>query len=289
MANAKLTRKVLEVLVKSGSLDSVNPNRAQNFANIDSAIQAASQLAKNNQKGQGDLFADFISEEHLAHEQIMHKEWVDLQRLKFEKETLGLYLSGHPIDCNIDEVNKFITDRIVNLKARAKTKQIIAGLVIAIRTLRNRKNERMAIVTLDDATGRQDVTVFGKEYEKYLPHLVKDKLIVVTGEVGKDNFSGGNRMVANTISDLSTARLDFAQGIKIFVEQNKVKDGFVNKLKQILLSSKDAEGCLVQIHYATSEAIACVSLPSDWKIKPTEVLISNLQQEYGFNSVEVCY
>ena len=115
-----------------------------------------------------------------------------------EKDTLGLYLTGHPIDQFLDELRQFTTHRIKELNPDKKQNIVIAGLIIAMRTMITKTGKKMAFITIDDRSGRQEVALFAEKYETFKDILVKDTVIVITGELGMDHYSGNARVNVKT-------------------------------------------------------------------------------------------
>jgi len=184
----KVNRRVLESLIRAGALDALGPHRAAMMVSLDNALAAADQHTKNINTGQEDLFGE-------VHDTIQEHQFLEVppfneeQRLEGEKETLGLYFSGHPIQRYEAELARRAT-RIVDLKPTADRTVVVAGLVVAMRTMNTRRGDRMAFVTLDDRTGRLELAVFSELYTRHRDLLGKDNLLVVEGHVSVDEYSG---------------------------------------------------------------------------------------------------
>ncbi|MFQ5488983.1 MAG: DNA polymerase III subunit alpha, partial [Gammaproteobacteria bacterium] len=178
----KANRRVLEALIRAGALDSLDENRARSMARLTHALQAAERHLRDQAVGQNDLFGGVIASAPDAAAAVPEVEvppWSEEQRLSGEKETLGLYLTGHPIQRYEAELARFITARISELNPARDQNVVIAGLVVAIRTLNSRRGDRIAFVTLDDRSGRIDLAVFAEAYRRYRDLIGKDRLIVV--------------------------------------------------------------------------------------------------------------
>ncbi|TPW09231.1 MAG: DNA polymerase III subunit alpha, partial [Halothiobacillaceae bacterium] len=202
----KVNRRMLEALICAGGLDRLGANRATLMASLTQAIQAAEQQSRNDSVGQEDLFgnglcaAGAVSSTTATPNYIEMPEWSTEQRLLKEKETLGLYLTGHPIKRYEAELTQFTTSRIVDLKPEREQKAaIIAGLVVGVRTMNGRNGERMAFITLDDSSGRVELAVYPENYRRYSDRLVKDRLLVVEGSVRIDEYSGNVRISGDRI------------------------------------------------------------------------------------------
>ncbi|MDX2504695.1 MAG: DNA polymerase III subunit alpha, partial [Gammaproteobacteria bacterium] len=164
----RCNKRVMETLVKAGALDSFGNSRATLLNAIPKATKAADQFAKAHNAGQADLFgADFFatgamdsSSGATASNYIQLPEWPENERLRLEKETLGLYLTGHPIDQYLSELRHFTTHKLMELSPDKKHNIVVTGLIIAMRTMNTKRGDKMAFVTIDDRSARQEIVLF---------------------------------------------------------------------------------------------------------------------------------
>jgi DNA polymerase-3 subunit alpha len=157
----KVNKRALEAMIKSGCFDHIGPDRARMMASIEEAVQRAGQNSRNLSFGMDDLFGEVVpdEDEDVYHSSIDVRPWNEKDQLDKEKETLGLFLTGHPFHAYEKEVRKFISTPISELKAN-KTKSLVAGLVVDSRIMKTKKGQNMAFVTLDDRTARIEVSFF---------------------------------------------------------------------------------------------------------------------------------
>ena len=182
-------------------MDHFGTHRASLLASMDSAFRFSDQHRKNQEFGQQDLFgmAD-TTNESVKVDYVNVPPWRDDERLQAEKETLGFYLSGHPIQQYEKELRQFITNDIASLRPTERKKTLlVAGYVVSVRTLMTKRNTRMAIVKIEDRKDIIEVAVFSEVFEEARPLLVKDQLLIIDGEVSTDEYSGGLRMSARRI------------------------------------------------------------------------------------------
>lgn len=197
----KVNKRVLERLIKSGAMDSLGPNRASMMASLDDAIRAASQHHQAEAFGQTDMFGVLTE----APEEVEHKyanipEWPDKVWLEGERETLGLYLIGHPINAYLSELKHYTTWRLKDAQpTRRDGAATVAGLVIAARVMTTKRGTRIGLLTLDDCSGRMEVMLFSEALERYLDLIETDRIVVVTGQVSFDDYNGGLRMSAREV------------------------------------------------------------------------------------------
>ena len=199
-----------------------------------------------------------------------------------------MYLTGHPIDRYESELKDIITSKIVDLNPTSNKTIIVAGLVVAIRTMNTRRGDKMAFVTIDDRSGRVELAVFSEPFAQYRDVLAKDRLVVVEGEVSIDDYTGGVKMSAQKIYDINRAREIFAKRLMLTVDHTKAANGFAGSLMQILNPFKQGH-CPVYIEYQGQGAKARLKLGREWQVSPTDELIHRLHELAGKEWVKVEY
>ncbi|HIF9450305.1 TPA: DNA polymerase III subunit alpha [Photobacterium damselae] len=284
----KVNKRVLERLIKSGAMDRLGPNRASMMASLDDAIRAASQHHQAEAFGQTDMFGVLTE----APEEVEHKyanipEWPDKVWLEGERETLGLYLTGHPINAYLSELKHYTTWRLKDAQpTRRDGAATVAGLVIAARVMTTKRGTRIGLLTLDDRSGRMEVMLFSEALERYLDLIETDRIVVVTGQVSFDDYNGGLRMSAREVLDISDAREKHLRGLAISVTEQQIDDKFFARFSEILEPHK-AGTVPVNVYYQRSNARAKLTLGTKWRITPADQLISDLKILLGEKQVEL--
>ncbi|MDB4453770.1 OB-fold nucleic acid binding domain-containing protein, partial [Pseudomonadales bacterium] len=228
-----------------------------------------------------DLYRDFKSA----------KPWNIQKRLLGEKETLGLYLSGHPIDAYEHELKRMVKRRIKGVQA-GKGKQNVAGMIIAMRTMKNKRGDTMAFLTLDDRTGRIEASLFSEAYESARDLLVKDAVIFVEGEVRQDDYTGGLSVRVNTVYCLADARQRHAQALLLELDESDFGNGLLKSLQTILTEDFQFSGrgnCPLRIRYSSPNATTDIKLGYDWRVVPSDALIEKLRDTCGEAKVSLMY
>ncbi len=285
----KVNRRLLEALIRAGALDRLGPNRATLMASLPAAIQTAEQFHQNQSAGVSDMFGFDAPQPDEALVDFVHeKGWPDKLRLQGEKETLGLYLTGHPIDRYEAELERFVSCRLADLSPDRNQTVIVAGLVVAVRTMNTKRGDKIAFVTLDDRTGRVETAVFSEGYQKYRDLLVKDKVLVVEGTVSVDDYSGGFRMSSDHVYEFEQARERFAKRLEISIGPEQAANGFVDSLGQILRPFNEG-GCPVWLDYVGRGAKAKLVLGNEWQVRPTDELLMRLGELAGNGRVNLIY
>lgn len=304
--SGKLNRRAMEALIGSGALDELvladgpDPKNAIGYkrslltANLEDAIKLAEQKARNIDSGHTDLFGDVGFEVRANEQRYNHigtiRDMPFKERLAKEKETLGLYLTGHPIDIYAKELRNFANTRIVDLRA-GKDQQTVAGLVVAHRTMKNRKGETIAFVTLDDRSGRTEVAVFADVFEKHHEKLQKDRVLVVKGVATLDDFSGGIKITARELFDLLEAREKSVKALRLSLHKDKLGEDFIKHLAGLLepFKARKEGGCPVSVAYYSEGAKAEVMLGEEWRVSPADDLLETLRRHYGNKRVLLRY
>ncbi|GAA6173066.1 DNA polymerase III subunit alpha [Colwellia sp. KU-HH00111] len=294
----KTNKRVLEKLIKSGAMDALGPtykltsdgkdlpHRAALFETLPEAIKAAEQHAKAELLGQNDLFG-LINDEQTDSRQTFKtvKKWPEEVWLEGEKETLGLYLTGHPINRYLTEIKKYATGRLVSMQPTGRDKQAVAvGLVIGVRVMVNKRGRRWALVTLDDKSARMDVRLFPDDYDRFAEILTTDAILVCSGQVSFDDYSGGNTMTARDIMTIADARENYVTSLDIKVDKNKLSDCFIEQFTEVLTPHKEGT-CPVRVFYQREEARGMLELGVQWRVSPADMLLYDLKELLGEDSV----
>ena len=286
----KLNKRVMEKLILSGAMDRLGPHRAALMATLEEAMRAAEQHAKAQAVGQVDMFGvltEEIDDVKKAFANVPH--WPDKVWLEGERETLGLYLTGHPINQYSSELRRYTSGRLCDLHPTSRdTVTTAAGLVIAARSMVTKRGNKMGIFTLDDRSGRLDVTLFSEALEKYEELMQKDRILVVSGQVSFDDFSGGLKMSARELLDINDARERFARAIRISLDEQRIDDRFFPRLCEILEPAR-AGVCPVQVNYRRPGSRVRLTLGTEWRVTPTDQLIDDLRVLLGRERVELVF
>jgi len=278
----KTNKRVLEKLIKSGAMDNLGPHRAALFETLPEAIKAAEQHAKAQALGQDDLFG-LINEEPEDTRQAFKEvpKWAEEVWLNGEKETLGLYLTGHPINRYLTEIKQYASGRLVSLQPTNKDKTTVAvGLVLGVRVLVNKRGRRWALVTLDDKSARIDIRLFPDDYDTFAELLVTDAILVCSGQVSFDEYSGGITMTARDIMTIADARESYVTSLDIRINRAAIENNFIEQFSQVLSPYKDGT-CPIRVFYQREEAQGMLELGVQWRVTPEDALLHELRTLLG--------
>ncbi len=282
----KVNRRVLEAFIQSGALDCFQVNRATLLATQDYAVHVAEQRAHTALTQQHDLFGDELKPEQLDY--VQKPDDSKEKILQGEKETLGLYFSGHPIESYQQELKHIVTARIIDLHTQHQKTVTIAGLVIATRTLMTKRGDRMAFVTMDDGSARIEVAIFSDVFETARSLLTKDKIVIIEGEIGLDDFSGNLRMSAKRVFDLTDARCTLGACLRLHFQAETCSLQKIEDIFNVLNLHKN-KGLKVHIEYQKNGYIAPMNLGADWQVMLTDELLHELRAHLGDDHVRVVY
>jgi DNA polymerase-3 subunit alpha len=291
----RVNRRVFEALIRSGSLDRIGANRASLTAQLDRAVHLGEQNSRAMSVGQVDLFGLSAAEDtHI-------EEWTDAQRLAGERETLGLFLTGHPITPYEPDLKVLVGARLADVggakpavpkpapgverswstaKGRPAT---VAGLVLEIR----RRPNRVTLI-LDDRTGRLEVSLFEETFQQHRDIIVKDAILVVDGSLRYDDFIEAWRLQAKTLMDIDRARERFAR--RLWLKWPAAFDGpsGMNRFEE-MLKPYTRGPCGVSVVVSRSDYSGRLNLGDAWSIRPTRELLDKLSAVVGRDGWHLVY
>lgn len=286
----RVNKRVLEKLVLAGALDNLGPHRAALMASLPEAIAAAGQHAKAESFGQSDMFGLLTTEPEAVEQAFADvPQWPEKVWLEGEKDTLGLYLTGHPINQYAKEIRHYTDGRLVDLRPTGKEQLASAvGLVLSVRVLTNKRGRRWAIVTLDDKSARMDVRFFPDMYEQFESILESDRILLIKGQVSFDDFSGGNTITARDAMDIVQARERNARALALQIDSQQWQDEKLASLQDIL-QQFNGGSCPVELHVLHPDAEAVLTCGAQWYVTPEDQLLHDLKQCLGEQAVTLSY
>jgi DNA polymerase-3 subunit alpha len=289
----KANRRVLEALVRAGALDPLAQGagaagRSGLIASLGAAMQAAEQTRTGRSTGQEDLFGAMLAAPvpRLARSPhaVAAPGWTDEQRLAGEYETLGLYLSGHPIERYEPELPGLVSCRLSELKPGARR---VAGLVVGIRQNNSRRG-RMAIVVLDDRTTRIEAVVYPEVLKRSGDAIAKGRVVIAEGNCSIDEFGGGYSLIAERVLGITEARETYARELIVRVDASRMANGFVEALRSVLNPFRSGT-CRVLIEYRSERASTLLRLSEAWCVRPADELLEGLGALVGPDGVRIDY
>ncbi len=277
----RVNKRVFEALIKSGSLDQLGPNRATLTAELERAMHLGEQNSRAMSVGQVDLFGLAAAENATV------TEWSDAERLAGERETLGLFLSGHPISPYEPDLKFLVSARLVDVGGARPTAPLgergwsqgkpatVAGLVLEIR----RRPNRVTLI-LDDRSARLEVSLFEETFQQYRDIIVKDAILIVDGMLRFDDFIEAWRLQAKTMMDIDRARERFAR--RLWLKWPAQFDGPAGlKRFEDLLRPYLKGPCGVSVAVNRAGYSGRLNLADSWSVRPSRELLDKLSALVG--------
>jgi DNA polymerase-3 subunit alpha len=232
---AAVNRRAIESLIKAGAMDSLEGNRAQKFAAIDGAIESGQRAWKDRLSGQGGLFGD-ESDGAKAPETPLPNvpEWTSREKLSAEKEMLGFYITGHPLDEYVSKVRELATHASDSLEGLQRGAEVaLCGVITGLQRRRTKEGKPYASFQLEDLSGTVEAVVFTSSYENLNQSLVEDKAVLVRGAALPDE-NGPPKISVQDVVPLEVARVPLPTliSIRVFLAPNGAQDkaGELNEL-----------------------------------------------------------
>jgi DNA polymerase-3 subunit alpha len=281
----RVNRRVFEALIRSGSLDRIGANRASLTAQLERSLHLGEQNSRAASVGQVDLFGLSAAEETPV------ADWTEAERLAGERETLGLFLSGHPITPYLPDLKALGCARLADVggprPASAKPSAsgertwsagkpaTVGGLVLEIR----RRPNRVTLI-LDDRTGRLEVGLYEETFQQHRDIIVKDAIVVVEGSLRYDEFIEAWRLQAKSLMDIDRARERFAR--RLWLKWPEAFDGpaGMSRFEEILRPHLRGP-CGVSVVVSRAECSGRLNLGDAWSIRPSRELLDKLSALVG--------
>ncbi|OGT80296.1 MAG: DNA polymerase III subunit alpha [Gammaproteobacteria bacterium RIFCSPLOWO2_02_FULL_61_13] len=287
----RANKRVLEALIRCGAADGLGPGRSTMLATLDKALQFAGQCVANSDTGQNDMFGLQLAvapppdDVAGADARFVHAEpWNEKQRLDAEKDTLGFYLKGHPIQRYEVELQGIVTRPLRELRPGNVT---VAGYIDSLR-VRSGNRGKMADFQIDDRTARAHVRLYSEVYQRYYNVIIADQLVIIRGEVVEDDYyQSGCAIIAREIYTLDQERTRGAR-LKLRVGQDLSGNGLVAELQQVLAPHRPGPAPVV-IEYNNQSATVTLTLGNQWRVTLTDRLLDSLTVMLGEDNVRVQY
>ncbi len=290
VATSRFNKKAWESLIKSGGFDSLG-DRSDLLFNLDVIQAFASKLQKETLSGQTDLFGDLGDTAHIQPTVTLQPSPIrhsDRERLAWERELMGLYVSAHPLD-NYDKYFKEQTIPLTQITPSFDGKKVtIGGLISTVRIIVTKNGSKMAFIGIEDKTGEGEIIVFSNLYEQISKNLVQDTVIRVTGKISARNRDGkmgtDTKMIADEIQfvdDQELREYESTDYKKMYVHIKDPDDhDALRSLKQIC---SDYPGSFEIVLVLGADKKSAIKLP--FKINADDVLIGKLVKILGEDSV----
>ncbi|MEN6441480.1 MAG: DNA polymerase III subunit alpha [Syntrophobacter sp.] len=275
----KVNRRVLEQLIRCGAFDSIHPVRAQVMAGLDEALDRAATVQRDKQAGQMSLFDMLRSKKKLAAPVLPDiPDWDSRTRLQFEKESLGFYISGHPLDFYQSQVSTLCTVDTQTVKEKKDGSEVVVcGLFSIIKELTTKRGDRMGFLQLEDREGTIEVVAFAEPFAEARQLLGGDEPLVLWGKVQHDEKS--TKLIANRILSIEEARLQSVEAVHIKLDAVKVDRDGLSRLLHLLMSHPG--DCKAVLHLDVKDEGEAVLNLNKLPVNPTHTFFDDMRQFFG--------
>jgi len=285
----RVNKRVIESLIKCGAFDSTGAYRSRMMASLENALEYGQRIQKDKLDPQMGLF-DAGADRPVAINTppLMEiDEWDKSQLLGFEKEALGFYITGHPLSGCEDLLEKFTNADTLSLKERTDRETVrIGGIIRAVKTIKTKKGDMMAFVTVEDLLGAVEVTVFPSTYTAVYTLLVEDGAVLIQGQLQKDE--NAVKILADSIIAMDKAEESWTAVIHFNLILERTRRSTLEKLHEIL--QRHPGSCRAFIHLREGEKNeVMIELPESLTLKAGMALTRDVQEFLGYPAVEtVC-
>ncbi len=290
-----VNKKILEALVQAGAMDSLEGSRAQNFAAIESAVAFAQKYHSQSQnKSQMNMFELMASgEEGEAENNFMTypplpdvPEWPIQETLEWEKELLGFYISGHPLNKYARELELFSTLNWDNPQTFARNREVrTAAIISQVKKHFDRNGNVMAFITLEDQQNSFEGVVFASVYEKYSEYIVKGEMVFVRGNVD-DSGESSFKMLCEEIIPLSEVRNRMAKGVQVTINTKTFTEDQIKDLQAIISSHQGAVPLFFEMR-PNGNGTGLVMRSRKYRVVLSDEFLEALQKLLGKNNIVV--
>jgi len=283
-------RKTLESLIEAGAFDTIHTNRAQLIESLDDAVQYGAKKQQEAEMNQINLFGGESGSEGLSEPALREcQPWSNLERLKKERELIGFYLSGHPLDKFEDDIDLFCNQHLNEDELNElddKTKVHCAGIITAVKRLTDKKGRPFAFLTIEDKYGSVEIIAFSNVYDRYMNLLEVDNLVVVDGNT--DSRSGMVKILANSFDRIENLR-EKNQGkmrIRLKLNTSELSDQDLTQIAQLFEQHKGNTAVAFDVISPHMKKHLRMNVRK-FVVDPSDELLTSLRNMIGTESVKI--
>jgi DNA polymerase-3 subunit alpha len=283
----RVNSRVIESLIKSGSFDSLGHRRSQLMAVLDKALEQAKAVQRDQQSGQLSLFggpAAAGSDSRELNEIVLPDipEWNEQKRLTFEKETVGFYITGHPLDDSLAEIRTVVDSDIHGLAELGDGQSVrIGGLIRTFKRHKSKKGDPMAFLTIEDVFNTIEVVVFPETYKTCAETLETFDPVIILGTIQKEER--GIKVIADAVDTLPAAREKYTDTMRVRLEPEKLSRQKLEAVKKVLLQFHGSCPVVLTLHFAHKGEVD-IEVVRDMTIRPCRDLTDRVEEILGYRA-----
>lgn len=279
----QVNKKVLESLIRSGAMDSLEGHRAQKMQALENAISYAASTNADKLRGQFSIFDDAGTGEKEYPLLPFVEEWKESDLLMQEKEMVGFYVSGHPLDRFRQEVKAFSTASLDMISEQKEGSTVrVCGIVTECKTILDKKGKPMAFVTIEDFHASIEIIVFSSIYEKYRDQLQVDEMVIISGKkTSKDEEE--SKILCDEVKPLESAWEEYGKNLCLNMDVVGVDDPILNEVSEILRQNPGSCNLFIDISMAEKQKKTIKS--KKMKVRPSVDMLTKLRELLGNENV----
>ncbi|MXV77046.1 DNA polymerase III subunit alpha, partial [Candidatus Poribacteria bacterium] len=292
-----VNKRAVEGLILCGAFDSLDANRAKLHANLEVMLKAAQSAQAERDRGQLNLFGNASEAESAPIALTETAEYEPLERLKLEKEQLGFYVSGHPLEQYKDIIEYYTTASTQTLGEHAIDSNVsVAGMITEVKQITTRKGDSMAVIALEDLEGSVEVVIFPDTY-KEAGELYEDRIVWIEGIVklnqngsrnqDSDEESEEERQIqANEVSDIDVVREEQTSTVEVTIQESDLENqDKLKSLKEIALANRGKLDLVLRLMTPRFGEVV-MRCNANYKISDAESVFSQVEDLYGEDCIK---
>ena len=280
-----VNRRAVESLVQAGACDELEGSRAEQFDSIDTAIKFGQKIVQEKNSLQESLFSG--SNEPIISEPTLNKieDWTKRDHLRREKEMLGFYLSGNPLDDYLDDLNELNNINLLNLPKKIPPTIKLGGIITNVNKRFDKRNREWAIIEMDGFVGNAEIFIFSDVFSKYQNYLEEDKSIFIIGSPSKreEEISLPLKFIANQIIPLSDAKKQIITKLNILLKFEENNENTLLRIQKII--SENPGDLDILIHLESNVGTIKKIQVKNKKIACSSTFLSELRNEFGESNI----
>lgn len=279
----KVNRRAVESLIQSGALDSTGVTRAQMSATLDRSIEEAGVHQRERNQGQAPLFESLALASPAAGQTAEIMEWDEALLLRLEKESIGFYITSHPLARFESEIRTLANVTAESIEESPDGREVrFCGILASRKLTTTRRGDKMAMIQLEDLHGRVDVIIFPDLYKKVSAELILDVPILLSGIL--DKAEKGVKIKATTIEALAKVRARSAKRVEIRLQVERLSRDDLATLRELV--GRHSGDCPVFLRLSRPPRLeSLIAVDDQIRVHPSEQFIENVEQRFGRGSV----
>lgn len=287
--SARVNKKVIESLIKAGALDSLRGRRAQLMEILEQAMEQAKAVQRDRLSGQMNLFSLTPAQNNKNNDKEMElpevEDWPELKKLAYEKEAVGFFLTGHPLESVIEDINRLVDTKIEKLDSCHDGQSIrIGGLIQQVKEHKSRKGDRMAFTVLEDMSASVEVVVFPSTFADCSHLLGGEEPLIVLGTVQLGDR--GAKIIAQSIDLLSDAYEKYIEQASIRLLAGRTSRQHMEELKELLYTYHGKVPLQLTLHFDDRGEVD-IEILKDLGIRPTTNFFQSISRHCGRSALQV--